>query len=270
MVHGSSTTPKEDQRNKFAPYPLPPQEGNMNGWLIDDPNDSDLESTASNQPMSLTMEDIGMNWLSIPKGCDLVSTEKNYLPQRQVEFRIDLIPGAMPVAKSPYRLAFGDARTVRATSRVARQGIYSAKSSPWGALSSVCQKKDGSLHKNQKYEWGEKQEEAFQMLKDNLCNASILSLPDGVEDFVVYCDASNQGLRCVLMQRDKCDVGVKTKIMDEAHKMRYSVHPGADKMYYDLRDMYWWSGMKKEIAIYVSKCLTCAKVEGGASKDRSG
>ncbi|GJY38810.1 reverse transcriptase domain-containing protein [Tanacetum coccineum] len=49
--------------------------------------------------------------------------------------------------------------------------------------------------------------------------------------------------------------------MDEAHKTRYSVHPGADKMYYDLRDMYWWPGMKKEIAIYVSKCLTCAKVK---------
>ncbi|GKG16742.1 putative reverse transcriptase domain-containing protein, partial [Tanacetum coccineum] len=46
----------------------------------------------------------------------------------------------------------------------------------------------------------EKQEEAFQTLKDNLCNAPILSLPDGVE---VYCDASNQGLGCVLMQRDK-------------------------------------------------------------------
>ncbi|GKA30254.1 putative reverse transcriptase domain-containing protein [Tanacetum coccineum] len=49
----------EDQRNKFAPYPLPPQEGNMNGSLIDDANDSDLESMTSNQPMSLTMEDIG-------------------------------------------------------------------------------------------------------------------------------------------------------------------------------------------------------------------
>ncbi|GKC83787.1 retrovirus-related pol polyprotein from transposon TNT 1-94 [Tanacetum coccineum] len=45
----------EDQRNKFAPYPLPPQDGNMNGWLINDANDLDLESTASNQPMSLTM-----------------------------------------------------------------------------------------------------------------------------------------------------------------------------------------------------------------------
>ncbi|GJZ66249.1 putative reverse transcriptase domain-containing protein [Tanacetum coccineum] len=47
------------------------------------------------------------------------------------------------------------------------------------------------------------QEESFQTLKDNLCNAPILSLPDGIEDFVVQCDASNQGLGCVLMQRGK-------------------------------------------------------------------
>nr|GEU88304.1 hypothetical protein [Tanacetum cinerariifolium] len=57
--------------------------------------------------------------------------------------------------------------------------------------------------KDKKYEWGVEQEEAFQTLKDNLCNAPILSLPDGVEDFVVYCDTSNQGLGCVLMQRGK-------------------------------------------------------------------
>ncbi|GJS06004.1 reverse transcriptase domain-containing protein [Tanacetum coccineum] len=49
--------------------------------------------------------------------------------------------------------------------------------------------------------------------------------------------------------------------MDEAHNTRYSVHPRVDKMYYDLRDLYWWPGMKREIAIYVSKCLTCAKVK---------
>ncbi|GKA55687.1 putative reverse transcriptase domain-containing protein [Tanacetum coccineum] len=54
--------------------------------------------------------------------------------------------------------------------------------------------------------------------------------------------------------------GVRTVIMDDAHKSRYSVHLGADKMYYDLRDMYWWPGMKWDIATYVSKCLTCAKL----------
>ncbi|GKE76473.1 putative reverse transcriptase domain-containing protein [Tanacetum coccineum] len=48
--------------------------------------------------------------------------------------------------------------------------------------------------KNQKYEWGAEQEEALQALKDNLCNAPILSLPDRLEDFMVYYDASNQGL----------------------------------------------------------------------------
>nr|GEU93662.1 reverse transcriptase domain-containing protein [Tanacetum cinerariifolium] len=54
---------------------------------------------------------------------------------------------------------------------------------------------------------------------------------------------------------------VRTLIMDEAHKSKYSVHPGADKMYYDLRDRYWWPGIKKDKAEYVSKYLTCLKVK---------
>ncbi|GJQ98210.1 putative reverse transcriptase domain-containing protein [Tanacetum coccineum] len=54
---------------------------------------------------------------------------------------------------------------------------------------------------------------------------------------------------------------VRTLIMDEAHKSKYSVHLGVDKMYYDLRVRYWWPGMKKDITVYVSKCLTCLKVK---------
>ncbi|GKA77097.1 putative reverse transcriptase domain-containing protein [Tanacetum coccineum] len=54
--------------------------------------------------------------------------------------------------------------------------------------------------------------------------------------------------------------------MDEAHTSRYSVHPGADKMYYDLRDMYWCPGMKRDIAEYISRCLTYSKIKAEHQK----
>nr|GEZ00392.1 retrotransposon protein, putative, Ty3-gypsy subclass [Tanacetum cinerariifolium]GEZ07448.1 retrotransposon protein, putative, Ty3-gypsy subclass [Tanacetum cinerariifolium] len=57
--------------------------------------------------------------------------------------------------------------------------------------------------KIRKYEWAKEQEEAFQTLKDNLCDAPILLLPDGSKEFIVYCDALNQGIGCVLMQKGK-------------------------------------------------------------------
>ncbi|KAI3802313.1 hypothetical protein L1987_30443 [Smallanthus sonchifolius] len=50
-------------------------------------------------------------------------------------------------------------------------------------------------------------------------------------------------------------------VMDEAHKSRYSIHPGYDKMYHDLKVLYWWPNMKADIATYMSKCLTCSKVK---------
>nr|GFB77998.1 putative reverse transcriptase domain-containing protein [Tanacetum cinerariifolium] len=59
---------------------------------------------------------------------------------------------------------------------------------------------------------------------------------------------------------------LRTLIMNEAHATRYSVHPGADKMYYDLRGLYWWPEMKKDNAMYVSKCLTCSKVKAKHQK----
>ncbi|GKE71849.1 putative reverse transcriptase domain-containing protein [Tanacetum coccineum] len=57
--------------------------------------------------------------------------------------------------------------------------------------------------KNKKYIWGEDQESAFQLLKQKLCEASILALPKVNNDFVIYCDAYHQGLGAMLMQREK-------------------------------------------------------------------
>nr|GEZ35084.1 putative reverse transcriptase domain-containing protein [Tanacetum cinerariifolium] len=252
--------------------------------------------------------------------------------------------------------------------------------------------------KKVKFEWGDKQEATFQLLKQKLCSALILALPEGSKDFIVYCDAPIKGLGAVLMQREKvisyalrqlkiheenytthdlelgavvfalkiwrhylygtkctvftdhkslqhildqkelnmrqrrwlellsdydCDLryhprksnvtearkpeniknedvggmlvknaknpeaireqklkpradgtqclngrsllpcygNLRTVIMHESHKSKYSVHPGSDKMYQDMKKLYWWPNMKAGIATYVSKCLTCAKVK---------
>ncbi|GJR86969.1 putative reverse transcriptase domain-containing protein [Tanacetum coccineum] len=248
--------------------------------------------------------------------------------------------------------------------------------------------------KNKPYVWGDDEEEAFQTLKLKLCSAPILSLPEGSEDFVVYCDASLKGFGAVLMQREKviayasrqlrkneenytthdlelgavvfalrlwrhylydtndydCVIryhpgkanvvadalsrkdkepirvralvvtvhnnlpeqirnaqveackeenigaegflgegepfevrsdgtkclkgrvwlplfgGLMDLIMLESHKSKYSIHPGSDKMYHDLKKLYWWPNMKVDIATYVSKCLTCAKVKAEHQK----
>nr|GEX77038.1 putative reverse transcriptase domain, ribonuclease H-like domain, aspartic peptidase domain protein [Tanacetum cinerariifolium]GEY65715.1 putative reverse transcriptase domain, ribonuclease H-like domain, aspartic peptidase domain protein [Tanacetum cinerariifolium] len=58
-----------------------------------------------------------------------------------------------------------------------------------------------------------------------------------------------------------CYGNLRTVIMHESHKSKYSVHPGSDKMYQDMKKLYWWPNMKADIATYVSNCLTCAKVK---------
>nr|GFB03186.1 putative reverse transcriptase domain-containing protein [Tanacetum cinerariifolium] len=179
--------------------------------------------------------------------------------------------------------------------------------------------------KSVKFDWGEKAEAAFQLLKQKLYNASILALPKGSEDFVVYCDASHKGLGTVLMQKEKviayasrqlkvheknytthdlelgavvfalkmwryylyarkeenfikedlhgminkleprvdetlclnnrswipCIGDLRALIMHKSHKTKYSIHHGSNKMYQDLKKLYWWPNMKAEIATYV-------------------
>nr|GEX79961.1 putative reverse transcriptase domain-containing protein [Tanacetum cinerariifolium] len=56
-----------------------------------------------------------------------------------------------------------------------------------------------------------------------------------------------------------CYGDLRSVIMNESHKSKYSIHPGSEKMYQDMKKLYWWPNMKPNIATYVSKCLTCAK-----------
>nr|GEZ47801.1 hypothetical protein [Tanacetum cinerariifolium] len=76
--------------------------------------------------------------------------------------------------------------------------------------------------KKVKFEWGDKQEAAFQLLKQKLCSAPILALPEGGKDFIVYCDASNKGLGAVLMQREKVISYASRQL--KIHEKNYTTH----------------------------------------------
>nr|GFA73399.1 hypothetical protein [Tanacetum cinerariifolium] len=76
--------------------------------------------------------------------------------------------------------------------------------------------------KKVKFEWGDKQEAAFQLLKQKLCSAPILALPEGSEDFIVYCDALNKGLGAVLMQREKVISYASRQL--KIHEKNYTTH----------------------------------------------
>ncbi|GJW43557.1 putative reverse transcriptase domain-containing protein [Tanacetum coccineum] len=172
---------------------------------------------------------------------------------------------------------------------------------------------------------GEDQESAFQLLKQKLYEAPILALPEGNDDFVVYCDASHQGLGAVLILQhilDQKELNMRQRRWLELFanydcEIRYylrkanfiadalnrkerikplrvislviTLHPKlpsqileaqteaikeenieatnrSDKMYQDLKKLFWWPNMKVIIVEYVGKCLTCSKVKAECQK----
>ncbi|GKF32793.1 putative reverse transcriptase domain-containing protein, partial [Tanacetum coccineum] len=76
--------------------------------------------------------------------------------------------------------------------------------------------------KKVKFDWGDKQEAAFQLLKEKLCSAPILALPEGAENFIVYCDASHKGLGVVLMQNEKVIAYASRQL--KIHEKNYTTH----------------------------------------------
>nr|GEZ66199.1 putative reverse transcriptase domain-containing protein [Tanacetum cinerariifolium] len=241
-------------------------------------------------------------------------------PTRQVEFQIDLIPGAAPVARAPYRLAPSEMKELSdQLQELSDKGFIRPSSLPWGAPVLFVKKKDVSFRMCIDYRELNKLtvknryplpriNDLFDQLQGSSIyskidlSSPILALPEGAKDFVAYCDASHKGLGAVLMQREKTearkpenlkkeDVGgmltenskdpkkfrkekleprtdrtlcqnnrswfpcygdLRALIMYESHKSKYSVHPGSDKMYQDLKQLYWWPNMKADIATYVN------------------
>ncbi|GKE93233.1 putative reverse transcriptase domain-containing protein [Tanacetum coccineum] len=93
--------------------------------------------------------------------------------------------------------------------------------------------------KSVKFDWGEKAEAAFELLKQKLYSVPILALPEGSENFVVYCDASHKGLGAILMQREK--VIVYTSRQLKVHEKNYTTHDlelGAVKEL-NMRQQHW-------------------------------
>nr|GEU42181.1 putative reverse transcriptase domain-containing protein [Tanacetum cinerariifolium] len=244
---------------------------------------------------------IGMDWLAkyhtiiiyaekivrIPFGDEIIIVRglAGYTTHSQVEFQIDLIPGATPVARAPYRLALSEMKELaEQLQELTDKGFIRPSSSPWGASVLFVKKKDGSFwmcidyrelnkltvkncyplpriddlfdqlqgssvyskidlrsskkehegHLRQILNFlkrknctssspsGDKQEAAFQRIKQRLCSAPILALPEGSKDFMVYCDASIQGLGLVLMQREKVIAYASRQL--KIHEKNYTNH----------------------------------------------
>ncbi|GJY72672.1 putative reverse transcriptase domain-containing protein [Tanacetum coccineum] len=100
-----------------------------------------------------------------------------------------------------------------------------------------------------KFDWGEKEENAFQLIKQKLCSAPILALPEGSEDFVVYCDASHKGLGVVLMQREKA-------VQILLHRFGGKLNPRHEKAILVAQ----YEGDIATICFSMC-CLTCARVK---------
>ncbi|GKA96075.1 putative reverse transcriptase domain-containing protein [Tanacetum coccineum] len=185
--------------------------------------------------------------------------------EREIEFRIDLIPGASPVVRSTIPIT--KSITMGASTRALCQEEN---------VQCCFSKKDLYTHLylllfflNFLY---------YYVLPYLLCGSILVDCTERSFQGSQSMDLKAPTEWRHFEQRDDGEIyffdriwipsvsGVRKLIMDEAHTSRYSVHPGADKMYYDLRDLFWWPGMKRDIAEYVSRCLTCSKIKAEHQK----
>ncbi|GKA22044.1 putative reverse transcriptase domain-containing protein [Tanacetum coccineum] len=144
-------------------------------------------------------------------------------PVRQVEFQIELISGETPVTRAPYRLAPSEMQELsNQLQELSDRGLTGNYRRFIQGFSKIAKPLTKLTQKNKKYIWEKDQETAFQLLKQKLCEAPILALPEGNDDFVVYCDASLQGLGAVLMQKEKVIAYASRQL--KPHEENYTTH----------------------------------------------
>ncbi|GJW29771.1 putative reverse transcriptase domain-containing protein [Tanacetum coccineum] len=162
-------------------------------------------------------------------------------PSRQVEFGIELLPGFGPVARAPYRLAPSEMKELFDHQK--------GKGKPLRVRALVM---SGYTDLSERI----LRAQTKAMKKENVKTENLERLLKPI--FEIRSDRIRYFDKSVWLPLFK---GLRDLIMHESHKSKYSIHSGSDKMYQDLKKLYWWPNMKADIATYVSKCLTCTKVK---------
>jgi hypothetical protein len=103
----------------------------------------------------------------------------------------------------------------------------------------------------QEIERGQLEDEKVQEIKRNIREEKLFGFSEDDEGVLWY-----KGSICAPNIKE-----LKDKILREAHESAYSIHPGGNKMYHDLKATYWWYGMKRDVAEYVALCDTCQQVK---------
>ncbi|GKC95280.1 putative reverse transcriptase domain-containing protein [Tanacetum coccineum] len=228
---------------------------------------------------------------------------------RQVEFQIDLIPGAAPVARAPYRLAPSEMKELsNQLQELSDRGLHvdPAKIEAvknWASPTTPMEVRQflGLAGYYRRFIQDYDCEIRYHPGKGNVvADALSRKEPLRIRSLImtIHSKLPTQILKAqteaikeenikaenlrrmdksfeIRPDRTRCIKnrswlllfgGLRDLIMHESHKSKYYIHPGSNKMYQDLKKLYWWPNMKAIIAEYVSKCLTCSRVKAECQK----
>ncbi|GKA80474.1 retrovirus-related pol polyprotein from transposon TNT 1-94 [Tanacetum coccineum] len=154
----------------------------------------------------------------------VVNSRKHHCRVRPYTREVLVLSTNLEIQTKHYPLVFGNRRGDEARIKKTwyNQGLAGYYRRFIEGFSKIAKQMTKLTQKKVTFVWGDKQEAAFQLLKLKLCSAPILALPEGSEDFIVYCDASIKGLGVVLMQREKVVAYASRQL--KIHERNYTTH----------------------------------------------